>query len=211
MNRYVILGILFVVVGTFLMTQIVTDERLIILGVILNGFGILFMTKGSSIGSNMAKEEIIDGINHFRQEIQAVKQKTAEGESLQKIDALENEFNEWAADFLMNFEARQVAKKKSAILLNEKEIQLSKQWKHIYEYLLNTIQNMVLAYNEKSESRIEFNLPAIPINLFNKEAESYRGWLIFDDNNAWVITLQIVRPYNRDEIPNVVINFVSSN
>lgn len=207
MNRYLVLGIILIVAGTFCMSQLITYRSLIILGVVLNGLGILSMTKGSSIASDKSKTEIIDTINHFREEIKHAKEKSGSSESLKEIEIYENEFNEWADDFLKNVESKQIAKKKSEILLREKEIKLSKQWRHIYEYLMEVIYHMIVAFNKKSTSMIEFIFSELPRNLFTEEAESYRGLLIFDDNNAWAIEFQIKRPYKCDEIPNVVLKF----
>ncbi len=207
MNKYLALGIILIVVGTFCMSQVTTYGSLIILGVVLNGLGILSMTKGSSITSDKSKTEIIDRINHFREEIKRAKEKSGSSESLKGIEIYENEFNEWADDFLKNVESRQIAKKKSEILLREKEIKLSKQWRHIYEYLMEVIYHMIVAFNKKSTSMVEFIFSELPRNLFTEETESYRGCLIFDDNNAWTIKFQIKRPYKCDGIPSVVLNF----
>jgi hypothetical protein len=207
MNRYLTLGILLIFVGTFCMSQIITYGPLIILGVVLNGLGILSMAKGSSIASDKSKAEIIDRINHFREEIKRAKEISGASESLKEIEVFENEFNEWADDFLKNVESRQIAKKKSEILLREKEIELSKKWRHVYEYLIEVIFHMSAAFNTKSTSAIEFIFSELPENLYSEEAESYRARLIFDDNNAWEIKFLIRRPYKCDEIPNVVISF----
>lgn len=188
------------------MTQIITDKRLLILGALLNGIGILMITKGSSIGSQKDKTEIIDKINNFREEIDLVKGTVHESEPLKKIEVIENEFDKWAEDFIKDFESKQIAKRKTEILLNEKEVNLSRQWRHIYQYFLEVIQSTLLALNKKSSTTIEFTLPEIPKNLFNKEAESYVGRITFDDNNIWKIRLHIKKPYEKDDIPIIVID-----
>lgn len=206
MNKYTIIGIFAITVGTLLMTQLIKDQRLIIVGGVINAFGIFLMTKGSSISSNKDKSEIIEKFQGFREEISVMKSGITDRESLNKIEIIENEFNEWAGNFVSDFESKKVDQQKSEILLREKEIKLSKKWRHIYLYTFEVIQQMLTAYNQRAKNKIEFILPALPHNLFDKDAESFKSLIIFDDNTVWRITLQIKRPYKKDEIPNIHIN-----
>lgn len=206
MNKYTIIGIFAITVGTLLMTQLIKDQRLIIVGGVINAFGIFLMTKGSSISSNKDKSEIIEKIKGFREEIGVMKSGITDRESLNKIEIIENEFNEWAGNFVSDFESKKVDQQKSEILLREKEIKLSKKWRHIYLYTFEIIQQMLTAYNQRAKNKIEFILPALPYNLFDKDAKSFKSLIIFDDNTVWRITLQIEKPYKKDEIPNIHIN-----
>lgn len=164
------------------------------------------MTKGSSISSNKDKSEIIEKIKGFREEIGVMKSGITDRESLNKIEIIENEFNEWAGNFVSDFENKKVEQQKSEILLKEKEIKLSKKWRHIYQYTFEVIQQMLTAYNQRAKNKIEFISPALPHNLFDKDAESFKSFVTFNNNTVWRITLQIKKPYKKDEIPNIFID-----
>jgi hypothetical protein len=212
LNIYMSIGIFTIALGTFLMSQMIDNKNLIILGAITNTIGLFLMTKGSLISSKKDKSEIIEKIKGFREEILLVKNTESSNESnesLDKIGKIESEFNEWADNFLGDIESRKVEQLKSDILIKEKEINLSKKWRHIYQYFFETIKQMLSAYNEKAKIKIEFTLPELPDSLFDKEAESFKSVIIFDDINAWTITLSILKPLKEDVIPNIVMYFFS--
>lgn len=211
MNRYVIIGIVAIAIGTIVMTGSTQNPAWMIFGGVVNGIGLFIMTAGSLLSGRKDKTEIMTRIQEFRDEIGAVKKAMPAGESLETLEKIENEFSEWAGTFVVNMESKVVERQKSDILLKESEINLSRRWKHVYDYALGTLRQMLTAYNEKSETKIEFLLPDLPSNLFGGEAESYKGIIVFDRSTAWGITLQIVRPYRREEIPNIVIAFYRSH
>jgi hypothetical protein len=69
---------------------------------------------------------------------------------------------------------------------------------------------MLTAYNEQADNKLEFTIPEIPFNLFGEEAKSFKSIIAFNNDNAWAINLQIIRPYKKEKIPNIVVNFVPS-
>jgi len=72
MNKYIIIGIIAIALGTLLMTWSLKYPKLVVLGVIINAIGLLVMTIGSSISSKKDKSEIIEKISGFREEISTV-------------------------------------------------------------------------------------------------------------------------------------------
>ncbi|MEK7749498.1 MAG: hypothetical protein AAB277_00795, partial [Planctomycetota bacterium] len=201
------IGIFAIALGTLFMTQIIQNEKLIVIGGIINAVGLFLMTKGSLVSSKKDKSEIIEKIKGFREEMTIMKGAITNKDSLNEIGKIELEFNEWAETFVGNIESKKVEQEKSEILLKEKEINLSKKWRHIYQYAFELIQQMLTAYNQKAKNKIEFILPELPYNLFDKEAESFKSSIIFSDTTAWTITLQITKPYKEDTIPSIWIGF----
>ena len=189
------------------MTQLIKNQQLIVVGVIINTIGIFLMAKGSSLSTKKDKSEIIDKIKGFREEISVMKNNITNVQSLEKIEKIENEFNEWADNFVTDIESKRVEQQKSEVLLKEKEIKLSKKWKHIYQYTFEVVDNMLKAYNQRTGKRIEYIIPELSDNLYDKDAESLKSLIVFDNDTVWTITLQIVKPYKKEEIPNIVIHF----
>ncbi|MCE5251986.1 hypothetical protein LLG96_17420 [bacterium] len=207
MNRYIYIGTFVIALGTLLMAQIFENEKLIVIGGIINAVGLFLMTKGSLISSKKDKSEIVEKIKGFREEMTEMKGTITNKESLNKIDKIEHEFNEWAEAFIGNIESKKVEHEKSEIILKEKEINLSKKWMHIYQYTFELIPQMLKAYNQKAKNKIEFIIPELPKNLFDKEVESFKSSIIFSESTAWTITLKIKKPYKEDKIPSIMINF----
>ena len=112
-NKYVIIGISAIAFGTLLMTGLIKDPKLVVLGVIINAIGLFVMTVGSLISSKKDKSEIIEKISGFREEISTVKSSIASRESLHDVEKIENEFNEWAESFVGNFESKAIERQKS--------------------------------------------------------------------------------------------------
>jgi hypothetical protein len=210
MNRYVIIGIVAITIGTVVMTGLAPKPAWMIFGGVINGLGLFVMTAGSLISSRKDKAEIIDRIRGFREEISAVKKAIPTEESLEAVERIENEFDEWAGSFVTNMERKIVQRRKGEIFLRESEIDLSRKWRHVYEYVLDTLRQMLTAYNQKADKKIGFTIPDLPSDLFGEEAESFRSIIDFDHDCAWAITLQIVKPFRKEEIPNIVIYFYRS-
>jgi hypothetical protein len=189
------------------MTQIIENGSLIVLGAIINAAGLFLMTKGSLVSSKKDKSDIIDKLKGFREEMTVIKGTITNKESLSILKNIEQEFNEWAETFVGNIESKKVEQQKSDILLKEKELNLSRQWRHIYQYIFEVIQQMLTAYNQKTKNKIDFILPELPYNLFGNEAELFKGSIIFGDSTGWTIVLSITKPYKEDEIPSMLIHF----
>jgi len=207
MNKYTIIGIIAIALGTLLITQLIKNQQLIVVGVIINAIGIFLMAKGSSLSTKKDKSEIIDKIKGFREEIGVMKNNITNIESLEKIEEIQNEFNEWADNFVSDIESKRVEQQKSEVLRKEKEIKLSKKWRHIYQYAFEMIDNMLEAYNQRTGKRIECIIPELPNNLYDKDAESFKSLIVFNNDTVWTITFQIIKPYKKEEIPNIVIHF----
>jgi hypothetical protein len=209
MNKYIKIGSITIALGTLLMTQLIGDQKLmIVIGAIINALGLYLMTKGSIISGTEDKKEIINIISGFREEIKIMKNEISNEDSLDKLIKIENEFDEWAESFTSNIEIKKIEQQKIDTILREKEIILSKDWKHIYQYFFETIKLMVEAYNQRVKNKIELIMPPLPNNLYGNEAELFRTMIVFSENIIWTITLFISKPYERDKIPDIKIKYL---
>ena len=67
MNNYAKIGILTIVIGILMTSQLLVSNKIInVLGGIINGVGLYLITKGSLIGSKKDKAEIIEKITDFK-------------------------------------------------------------------------------------------------------------------------------------------------
>ena len=208
MNIYLSIGIIAITLGTILMTQIIGDGKLVVLGAIIYALGLFWMTKGSLFSSKKDQSELIEKFNEFKEELAAIKGEVMNKDSLDKIEKIEHEFDEWAETFVRNIEGRKVEREKNKILLKEKEINLSKKWRHIYQYAFELIKQILTAYYKKAKDNIAVLLPELPHNLFGKEAKSFKGSVVFSESAAWVIRLVTGElEILEDSIPIIMIYF----
>ena len=119
MNRYIIIGIVVIAIGTIVM-GLAQNPAWMIVGGVINGLGLFVMAAGSLFSSRKDKAEIIGRIQTFREEIVAAKKATPTGESLKAVERVENEFTEWAGTFLTNMESKVVERQKGDIFLRER-------------------------------------------------------------------------------------------
>lgn len=208
MNKYTVFGIFVIALGTLLITGLFKHPILTVLGVIINAIGLLVMTIGSSISDKKDKSEIIEKISIFKEEINKIKKSSTNEEALNSVKKVENEFNEWAEEFVGNLESKSIKRQKDEILLKETEIDVSNKWRYIYQYVFEVIRQMLEAYNEKANKKIEFTIPALPINLFGEDAEALKCLIIFNENKVWRIGLGKVSPHKREKYtPTIDIRF----
>ena len=104
MNRYVIIGIAAIAIGTIVMTGFAQNPAWMIFGGIINGLGLFVMTGGTLFSSRKDKAEILEKILGFREEIGAVKKAIPDGESRDAVEKIETEFSEWAGTLLTNMD-----------------------------------------------------------------------------------------------------------
>lgn len=210
MNRYVIIGIVAIATGTIVMTGLSQKPAWMIFGGVINGLGLFIMTAGTLISSRKDKAEIMDRIRGFRDEIGEVKKAMPNGESLDAVERIENELSEWAETFVTNIDSKIVERQKGDILVKENEINISRKWRPVYEYFFETLRQMLTAYNQKADNKIEFTIPYLPSNIFSEESKSFSSIIVFNHCSAWAISLKIEKPLKNEVIPNINIYFYHS-
>ncbi|MBN2039145.1 MAG: hypothetical protein JW864_03830 [Spirochaetes bacterium] len=145
MNFYVIIGIIFIALGTF------------------------FTYYGSYVSNKSDKKEnaliLQTKINDVVDKIDSIKTSDLNSsESNAKLNEIKNEFMNWANDFNKNQEMHKIEYKKAILQIEEKEIEICNKWRKQIEYPFITLRNLIDAINKNRKPSIQYNIPSLPIN-----------------------------------------------
>jgi hypothetical protein len=128
-----------------------------------------------------------------------------------KIETVENEFHQWADEFIKNKESKKLLIKKQKISLTESRIKKSNTWLPGFQAFIDFTKNSIIAYNAKSKSNIQYDLPTIPNDIFIKSGNSYFGSVIFKNDVIWEIAFYPPNELDQDYSPTLHLNIYNSN
>ncbi|TKJ42117.1 hypothetical protein CEE37_00125 [candidate division LCP-89 bacterium B3_LCP] len=131
----------------------------------------------------------------FNQKIEEVKSKIDDAKSSDLSDSvsvkdsllvIEQDFQDWANEFLGTFEARKLDFKKMKLSEVDREITASKKARPVFDFLLNTIQNLTNVYREELGLKIESDFLNIPENLYHDDLKgSLFGKIKYSEDVIW--------------------------
>lgn len=205
MNVSIIIGILLVALGTGL------TSFSIIIGILLNALGMGIMVYGQLVKSKVDSAEVSrvlqDKVDDVLKRIDEVQGGEKNEASVEKIQQIEQEFINWAADFLKNRELRKVEMARTELDSVDAQLRVSDEWRPIFEYVLKTIDSMTKAYNAESGETIKIDFPALPPNLYSEEAIKYGGTVIFPNKAVWHILFLASSPPKKENPPSMYVDF----
>jgi len=207
MNFFITAGILLIALGTGLMVYGFS----IIVGILLNAIGTGIMIYGQLVRSKVDNDEVSrvlqDKVDNVLKRIDEIREGEKDEESAGKVNQIEQEFKNWASEFMKNREIKKVEIARSGLDLVDKQLKVSNEWKPIYEYVLNTIESLSHAYNAESGETIKVNFPPLPPNLFSKEARNYGGKVAFPNKVEWHIKFASSVLPRKNDSPKMIIGF----
>lgn len=207
MNIFIIIGILIIAFGTGTMAYGFS----IVAGILLTAFGTGTMIYGQLVKNKADSAEVSqvlqDKVDSVLKRIEEVREGEKEEVSSGKIHQIEEEFKNWAAEFLKDRERKKLELAKSGLDLVDTQLNISNEWRPIFQYVLTTIESLASAYNMQSGETIEVDFPPIPPNLYSEEASNYNGKVIFHNNFYWHISLRSSKPAKKNNPPRMDISF----
>lgn len=205
MNTLSIIGYVLIVLGSLLMAinKNILSNKFKLLHKIIGALVLL----GGMILSGYENVQILNKVEEFRQEIKLILSDSYNENRAEAISKINNNFENWAKDFIKNKELKRIEFNKSEISYKEKILTLNNKWNNFYSYAFNCIANIVEAYNNNSDKKIEFysSSKIFPANIYSKEAKEYYTYIKFRNEFYWKINLQISDPIKHERIPNIVI------
>lgn len=121
----------------------------------------------------------------------------SEGEEEKAIEAVENEFSEWAKSFLEKKDSSRVEFEKKQLSAIEHELENSRIVRPVFDYILGCISNMIQAFNDQNGTGFIAKINSLPENLYK---EKYECTVVFNDTNYWGC-----RVYWSGDFPNRII------
>ena len=177
---------------------------IMIIGIVFITFGTFLTYLGSNYQSNKVSDEIKEKIQMTNDKIEELQKGPGDNkESLNKID---NEFKSWATDFIKNKDSHKYKYEKENLDTKIKEATLSKEWVSFYEYFFESLNSLIMAYNETSSKKILTKISKIPANLYTESAKDFIAKIKFSNDLIWIITLKVTQPFDNNNIPSIEIH-----
>lgn len=207
MNVYIIVGILFYALGT----AMIGYGFYIIVGILLYAFGTAMIVYGqyvkNKVDSAKVSQVLQDKVDDVLKRIDEVREGEKDEASDRNISQIEQEFKNWAADFLKNRERRKVELARTELNSVDVQLRVSDKWRPIFEYVIKTIESLAHAYNIESGKIIKVNFPPLPPNLYSEAATNYDGEVVFPNKVLWSVVFLSIKPPRKNHPPSMYISF----
>lgn len=184
---------------------------LIILGIVVIGFGTYFIYLGTDLNNQKSQENLVKKIEQTQSTIENLKNLPKDDSLKTKIVDIENEFHKWADEFLKNKETKKLLVEKQKLSSKEKRINLSDKWLPGYIAFFDVLKKSIDAYNYKTNSKIEYNIPSIPRNIFVDFEKEYSCFIIFKVDVIWELIIGPPKKLEKEYFPEVYLYIYDRN
>jgi len=126
--------------------------------------------------------------------------------AMDKIDAIEQDFRQWAASFIASRSSKKLGFDKQKIELLDVELRNSRKWRPLFQKWINTILALAEAYNSTSKTNfISTQKITLQENLYIRM--NSHPTISFGDKATWLFDIVARKPVSIDETPTFVIAF----
>ncbi len=168
----------------------------IIIGIIVIGIGTLLIYYGSGKNDRQSQQEITDKIEDTQRKIEQLKSNSNVNQ--EDLVIVENEFANWAKDFVESKEHKKLELEKSVLGEKESRLKLNSLWKPQLNGFLQETKNLILAYNSNTGDSINFEIPDLPENIFLSKTDQYKAKIIFRPDVRWEISIAPAGEYSQN-------------
>lgn len=209
----IILGIILIGVGTYV-TFISSNKSggnktlILVIGIFFIAGGTLLTIYGPLKKSKESEARILKEIERTQEQTdsrisEALKSNDLSAEKKEEIEAIGNEFDEWAKGLKGDFEQKKIELQKVELDDQANRIELNKKWKHIYVDFFGNMSQLIDAVNNNLGYNIVYNFPAFPENIFNTDYQDYIATIDFTNNIQWGISFHARESSDYSIFPNI--------
>jgi hypothetical protein len=192
------------------------------LGVAFGAASLLFLYLANQKSNEDTAQIVTDKVNKFLERIDTVEKNvaiqpasspkgdsaaaaeatSARREAQQKLADIQNDFSQWAADFVKNRDLKKVELDRAKLETRGTEIQISKDYRPLFQHAVDTLRGIIDAYNKKAGTNFKVQLSDLPANLYipdNLLCEI--GVVDFGDDVRWRVYVYANKPAAADNPP----------
>jgi hypothetical protein len=127
---------------------------------------------------------------------------SARREAQQKLADIQNDFSQWASDFIKNRDLKKVELDRAKLETRGTEIQMSKNYRPLFQHAVEMLRGIIDAYNEKAGANFKVHLSDLPANLYLPETRSCEiGAVDFGHDLKWRMYVYANKPAAADNPP----------
>jgi hypothetical protein len=150
------------------------------------------------------KNELIEKIDGFKNKLEDIKSLSSDPGIQKKINALESEFDIWAKSLDPKLEAKKLEIQSRDLQLEKIKIDLSRQYRNMYVFFFDVLNNLISSYNKNHSAKIEIiQEDKVPLNLYSLEAIEFREIIKFNENQYWHFQLDPHEPLKENKLPRI--------
>jgi hypothetical protein len=181
-----------------------------VVGLLIAAMGTCLAYYGAELNNRKDSQALEKKINVTLAKLEDAKtepsSKGSSGPNAAKVQQIEDEFSNWATQFLLTRDARRLELDKTQLNRRSAEARISDKWRPFVVQFISILQRTVDAYNAKAGSKIKVNLPVVSANLYEQE---YKGEISFDAEHVWRISAFTERPAREREAPALFVEFAN--
>ena len=134
----------------------------------------------------------------------------ARRETQNQLSNIEQDFSTWASNYIKDRDLKKLTLERQKLEARGTEIELSKQYRPIFQHVIDGIRAAISAYNAKTGSDFNVQLNDLPSNLYAVDPSSLTlGTVVFSPNVKWTVGFYSERPATASRLPYFEINIVS--
>lgn len=184
-----------------------------LIGIIIIAIGSALTFYGSTIGSKKDKDEIINKIEEFTNDLNELKNENIPKEEKEiKVAQIETDWNKWAKQFASNKEIRLLENEKNKIENRKTRIEYNNLWHGLYESYFRNLENIVYAYTALNpQDSIEFiKKPELPNNVFEPNPDGNICILKFSNDCYWFFWIRVPESMEEGDLSSIHLNYSSN-
>lgn len=192
MNKYHFISVACILVGTLLLMtkgEVLSIEH--ILGAFINSFALLFSFYGSKLlrekENRESNRQLNEKFEELKDEIDKVRLIENEDEKANKLIEIKNDFANWANAFHKDINIKRLSIEEKNLDIQKRQLENNKVYRKNFVSFLSNLEQMILAYNEKTKKTLKYDIPEFPANIYSQLAHEYKAKIFFEDNNCWLI------------------------
>lgn len=211
MDSYTIIGFGLLIAG-FLITSFKLRFKFFkplffkFIAFLFGAVGVYLLTYNSSkIISEMHKD-----FNHFRYELDAVKENSTDSIEISRVIEISNKFDKWAVDFSKEKIFKEIDIEKKKLTVKQKNLSINKEYRAYYNHIFEGFKKTIEHYNTTSGDSIQYKFGVLPNNIFSNQFVRFKSYILTKEY-LWRLSLCCKKLDSRLDFPSISIESYAIN
>ncbi len=106
-----------------------------------------------------------------------------------QLEAIQEEFADWAAEFQKNRTTKELQLAQSKLDAQAKAIERTRPVRELFSHAVDVVRGSLDAYTSHTGTKITYDLPVIPDDIFEKRQVEWEGSVRFTEQVGWALSI----------------------
>ncbi|HAF16298.1 MAG TPA: hypothetical protein DCK99_21890 [Blastocatellia bacterium] len=126
----------------------------------------------------------------------------ANKEAEKKLSNIEQDFSQWASDFIKNRDLKKLDLERQKLDARSKELEISKKYRPLLQYTIDVLKRVLQAYNATASAAFDIRLSDLPNNLYAVDTTVCEiGTVEFGSGVKWHVYVIVNKPADERNSP----------